>query len=197
MNQNSTNTVAKETVSKSMTLGEIVSQFPQAIETIQAFGLSCVGCGVSYQESLEDSAKVHGFSDQRVNDLVLAINKQIKDHPLPQFDGKERPLVTLTEKAAAKVKELQEKQQIKAKGLRFGAVPGGCSGYSYSLVFEEEPLASDVQVESHGVTVFIDPNQVPLLQGTIVDFVDALQGSGFKIMNPNAKSSCGCGQSFS
>jgi len=104
--------------------------------------------------------------------------------------------VALSSRAADKIRDLMQKQE-KVSGLRFAAMPGGCSGYSYVLAFEEKPTQNDEVLEEKGIRVFVDKYMLPLLQGSRVDFVDSLQGSGFKITNPNAKSSCGCGQSFS
>ena len=75
-------------------------------------------------------------------------------------------------------------------------MPGGCSGMSYGLDFEKEPESDDIVVETHGVKLFVDAESDSMLRGAVIDYVDALQGAGFKISNPNAKKTCGCGQSF-
>lgn len=191
-------TKTETVINPEMTLGEIVTQYPQAIEVIQGFGLSCVGCGVSYSESLADSARVHGFSDQKITELVSALNQKIKEDPLPVLSNAEdAPIIVVSKKAAEKIQELKQKHAPQAKGLRFGALPGGCSGFSYSLTFEENESEQDTQVQIQGITFFLNTSQMNLLRGSQIDYVDALQGSGFKIINPNAKSTCGCGQSFS
>jgi iron-sulfur cluster assembly accessory protein len=104
-------------------------------------------------------------------------------------------MVTLTEKAGAKVKEILESE--KKAGLRIYVSGGGCSGFSYGMSLEDIALADDNVIEAHGVKVFVDPQSAKMLAGIEVDYVDSLQGSGFSIKNPNAKSSCGCGHSFS
>ena len=106
-------------------------------------------------------------------------------------------IAKLTKTAAAKVKEFMELDNKKNAGLRIQVTPGGCAGYQYGLDFDEKPNTDDFTFEQHGVTVFVDPESAQLLVGTEVDFVESLHGSGFKINNPNAKSSCGCGNSFS
>ena len=82
-------------------------------------------------------------------------------------------------------------------GLRVSVVGGGCSGYQYNLDFDKEARMGDTTIDAGGINVFIDPISAGYLQGTVVDFVSGLQGTGFKFNNPNAKRSCGCGNSFS
>jgi iron-sulfur cluster assembly accessory protein len=111
-------------------------------------------------------------------------------------DGK---IVSLTEKAAAKVKEYMTEEKKEGKdgyGLRIMVVPGGCAGYQYGLDFDTQK-EGDIAVKESGLTIFVDKNSAAHLLGTTVDFVDGLHGAGFKINNPNAKQSCGCGNSFS
>ena len=111
----------------------------------------------------------------------------------------ERPmtLVSLTESAASKIKELQaEEPQGEAAVLRIAVQGGGCSGFQYALGFDRGPQQGDHEVEAHGVNVVVDPFSAPYLRGAEVDFVNGLQESGFKINNPNVTASCGCGHSF-
>jgi iron-sulfur cluster assembly accessory protein len=112
----------------------------------------------------------------------------------------ERPQVTvlsLTAKAASKVKELMAEEPAgDAEVLRVAIQGGGCSGFQYGLGFDRGSQEGDLEVEQHGVTVVVDPFSAPYLQGATIDFLDGLQESGFKIENPNATSTCGCGQSF-
>ena len=106
-------------------------------------------------------------------------------------------MISLTEDAAVKVKELIESRPHQTEGLRVGVRGGGCSGFTYFLEFAETPNKGDRELESHGVALFIDPKSYLYLMGTQVDFVDSLGGAGFKFTNPNARRTCGCGESFS
>lgn len=106
-------------------------------------------------------------------------------------------MITLTEKAGAKVKEIMGLENKGAYGLRVYVKGGGCSGFEYGMAFEEKATEEDSILEMHGVKLFIDPYSAPMLEGTEVDYIDNLQGAGFAIKNPNAKSTCGCGNSFS
>ena len=106
-------------------------------------------------------------------------------------------LVTLTETAADKVKELSAGEPDgEAEVLRIAIQGGGCSGFQYELGFDAAARDGDHHIEAHGVTIVVDPFSAPYLAGTEIDFVDALQGAGFAINNPNVEAACGCGSSF-
>jgi iron-sulfur cluster assembly accessory protein len=105
-------------------------------------------------------------------------------------------VINLTESAASQIKSMiAGDPENTGKGLRVFVEGGGCSGMQYGMVFDET-RADDVIVEAYGVPVVVDPFSVTYLRGTTIDFVDALTGGGFKILNPNARQSCGCGKSF-
>ena len=110
---------------------------------------------------------------------------------------REDTLLSLTESAAAKIKELMaEEPDGEATVLRVAIQGGGCSGFQYGLGFDREAIEGDLEFDQYGVRVVVDPFSAPYLQGASVDFVNGLQESGFKIENPNAVASCGCGHSF-
>lgn len=106
------------------------------------------------------------------------------------------PLVTMTALASTKLKEIIEKQGRTDLALRVYVTPGGCSGFSYGMTFAEGAEEGDVVAEQEGVRVVVDPMSAMYLKGAEIDYVDALMGGGFALRNPNAVSSCGCGQSF-
>jgi iron-sulfur cluster assembly accessory protein len=109
----------------------------------------------------------------------------------------EEQMLGLTAKAAEKVKEIQVAENIEASyGLRLRVVGGGCSGFAYDLYFDQL-TEMDRTLESHGVKLIVDEMSLQYLAGTTVDYVEGLQGAGFKFVNPNVKSTCGCGSSFS
>ena len=105
--------------------------------------------------------------------------------------------ISLTEVTAKKVNEIREQESIEeSMFLRVRIVGGGCSGFSYDLYFDSiTPM--DKQLVSHGVTIVIDQMSLQYLRGTEIDYLEGLQGAGFKFHNPNVKSTCGCGSSFS
>lgn len=106
-------------------------------------------------------------------------------------------MITLTDTASTKVKELIAQEGEDGLMLRVAVRPGGCSGFSYEMFFDSEREDEDLTAEYSGVTVVVDPSSAQLLDGASLDFKDGLQGAGFAINNPNAQRTCGCGQSFS
>lgn len=105
-------------------------------------------------------------------------------------------MITLTTRAAAQIRAMQEEQGASEKLLRVLVESGGCSGFQYGMSFDEAK-PDDQACESEGVRIVLDPTSAAYLAGTSIDFDDGLQGKGFEIRNPNAQSTCGCGKSFS
>jgi iron-sulfur cluster assembly accessory protein len=106
-------------------------------------------------------------------------------------------MIHVTEKAAEQIKVLMKKEGLEDHALRIAAVGGGCSGMSYKLAFEKDPGVEDKLYEEQGVRILVDKKSYIALNGTTLDYTDGLQGAGFVFQNPNAKSTCGCGSSFS
>jgi iron-sulfur cluster assembly accessory protein len=106
-------------------------------------------------------------------------------------------LVSLTPKAIEMVKAAIEQEGLKDHGIRVGVVGGGCSGFQYSMDFENSQRDGDVVLEQDGLRLYVDPMSSMYLVGVTVDYVQGLQGAGFKFHNPNARNTCGCGSSFS
>lgn len=106
--------------------------------------------------------------------------------------------VILSDAAAAEVGKFMsaEEVEVSVAGLRVSVLPGGCSGFKYSLNIEERPLEDDMVLEVNGVRVFVDGFSAPYLHGVTIDYVTSMQGSGFTFHNPNATGGCGCGSSF-
>ena len=113
----------------------------------------------------------------------------------PQID--EGSVITLTDSAISKVKELIAAESEENLALRVAVRPGGCSGFSYEMFFDTDVANDDVTTEYGGVRVVVDESSAQLLAGATLDYKDGLQQAGFSINNPNAQKTCGCGQSFS
>ena len=105
--------------------------------------------------------------------------------------------IELTGKAIAKVKEIMAQQNPQPLGLRVAVAGGGCSGFSYQMNFESQVNGIDKTFEFEGLKVIVDQASLMYLKGTKIDFVETLESSGFKFENPNVKTTCGCGSSFS
>lgn len=181
-------------VTKNMTIGDVVSKYPALAEILMDNGVHCIGCGGAFMETIEQGFKGHGMSDEEVNRIVQEMNDSLKEQGVqgePTTEG-----VTITKKAAKKLKELLHEKKKETWGLRVEVTRGGCAGMSYGLDFEKKETKEDVVIEQEGVKLFIDQESYPMVKGATIDYVDALQGAGFKISNPNAHKTCGCGQSF-
>lgn len=180
-------------ITKDMTIGDVVAKYPAVIEPLQSAGVHCVGCHVSYHETLEQGFKGHGMTDEEVNVVIERLNKAVEES---KFDESKDFIVT--SKAAEKLKEVLKENSKEGSGLRVEIVPGGCSGFQYGLELDNNTTDLDLVVEEKGVKIIITKENMNFLKGAKLDYVDSLQGGGFKISNPNIKSGsgCGCGQSF-
>ncbi len=105
--------------------------------------------------------------------------------------------IVLTDKAVEMVRDAMQREGLAGYGIRVGVQGGGCSGFQYSMDFEEKAKDGDVTLEQSGIKLYVDSMSSMYLQGVTIDYVQGLQGAGFKFNNPNAKNTCGCGSSFS
>jgi len=181
----------EKVITKDTTIGEVVAKYPAVIEPLQEAGVHCVGCHVSYSESLEGGFKGHGMSDEEIDSVIVKLNKAVEE-----YKGEEGKEFIITKKAAEKLIEVLKENSKEGSGLRVEIVPGGCSGFQYGLELDDNTTDLDLVIEDKGVKIIISKDNMQFLKGAKLDYVDSLQGAGFKISNPNANSSCGCGQSF-
>jgi iron-sulfur cluster assembly accessory protein len=180
------------TITRDMTIDDIFKKFPhkgpKLAQEITNAGLQCVGCSAATWETLEAGMYGHGMSDDEINGLVQRLN-QILD------EKEDLNTITLTPKAAQKYREILEEEGRAGWGLRFGERAAGCSGFEYFLDYAEKAKPGDLVLESQGVQIYIHHKSADRLMGAVIDYVDGLNGAGFKISNPNVKASCGCGNS--
>ena len=181
----------KQLITKGMTIGDVVAKYPSVIEPLQSAGVHCVGCHVSYDETLEQGFKGHGMSDEEVDMVIAKLNTAVEESK--HDEGKD---FIITIKASEKLKEVLKENNKEGSGLRIEIVPGGCSGSEYGLELDDKTTDMDLIFEDKGVKIIISKENMQFLKSAKLDYVDSLQGGGFKISNPNAHSSCGCGQSF-
>lgn len=191
MLEQKTNTPKKK-IHPLMTIDEILSLFPykaqRLSQEITNAGLHCVGCHAATWETLEAGMMSHGMKKEAIDNLVERLNALLEE----EVDAS---TIAVTARAASRINEFLEEEGKKGWGLRFEIVPAGCSGFEYNLEFSEKADADDTIYESSGIQVHIKKAMVPKLLGSVIDFVDGMRGSGFKITNPNVRSSCGCGTS--
>ena len=178
-------------ITRDMTIGDVVAKYPSCIGALQAAGVHCVGCHVSYFETLEQGFKGHGMSDEEIDIVISKLNVAVEESKVEEG----RDLI-ITNKAADKLKEVLKENNKESSGLRVEIVPGGCSGFQYGLELDDSTTDLDLTFEEKGVKIIISKENMQFLKGAKLDYVDSLQGGGFKISNPNAHDSCGCGQSF-
>src|SRR5438093_11637628 len=126
----------------------------------------------------------------------MIANTLNKPNGAPTFRTGDERLVKLTASAALKVSTLLTKQGRPKGVLRVSVVGGGCSGLQYKMDLQDGPANRDILVETNGIKVVVDPKSALYVTGSELDYVDALEGGGFKVKNPNAASSCSCGESF-
>jgi iron-sulfur cluster assembly protein len=124
---------------------------------------------------------------------MLNTNPQPETQPVTTS---ETPLVVLSDAAAGKLADLVAAENNPAIGLRVYVYSGGCSGFRYGMMLEDQPSGEDVTVESKGIKVYVDAQSTQYIAGSEIDYLDTLMGAGFTVNNPNAVSACGCGSSF-
>jgi iron-sulfur cluster assembly accessory protein len=127
---------------------------------------------------------------------MITASAKITSAP-PSFRVGDERLIRVTPSAAEKVSSLLTKQGRPAGVLRVAVLGGGCSGLQYKMDLQDGPANRDILVQSSGIKVVVDPKSALYVTGSELDYVEALQGGGFKVKNPNAASSCSCGESFS
>lgn len=179
-------------IHRQMTIESILSMFPfkaqKLSQEITNAGLHCVGCHAATWETLEAGMYGHGMHDEQIDRLVNRLNALLEEES-------DTSTITITPRAAKKYLEILAEEGKQGWGLRFAERMAGCNGFEYSLDYSEKALPTDDVYESQGIEIHIDKPMVGRLLGSEIDFIDGLQGSGFKISNPNVKSSCGCGTS--
>jgi iron-sulfur cluster assembly protein len=182
------------TVTRDMTIENIFSNFPhksqKLAQEITNAGLHCVGCGAATWETLEAGMLGHGFSEQEIDQLILKLNEILSEEV-------DLSSIRLTKRAAEKFRQILAEEGKEGWGLRFGDKAAGCSGFEYVLDYSEKAKPDDQVFPSHGIEIHVSQNKIDRLLGSEIDYVDGLNGSGFKVSNPKAKGSCGCGKSQS
>ena|SRR3990167_69983 len=179
-------------IARDMTIEDIFKRFPNKAQKLGQemtnAGLHCIGCSASTWETIEAGMYSHGMDDREIDGLIGRLNTILEEK-------EDLSTITITEKAAKKFLKILEEEGKSGWGLRFGEKAAGCSGFEYFLDFSEKPKVGDLILESEGIQIHLHHKSVDRLMGSVIDYVDGLQGAGFKISNPHVKSSCGCGTS--
>ncbi|MBI2151519.1 iron-sulfur cluster assembly accessory protein [Candidatus Woesearchaeota archaeon] len=179
-------------ITKESTIGEVVREYPEVVDTLMGFGVHCVGCHVSEFESLGEGFSGHGMNEEEIKEAIIKLNEVVKKHQSEQKTGE---YLSFTEMAIKKVKELCNNDETKA--LRISVEKGGCAGFSYGFSLASKAANEDKTMDISGARVFVEKEALEKMEGSTIDYIDALQGGGFKVHNPKATKHCGCGTSFS
>jgi len=183
------------TIHAQMTIEDILSLFPtkaqRLSQEITNAGLHCVGCHAATWETLEGGMLGHGKNQEEIARLVQRLNDLLREKD-PSYDFAK---IQMTPRAVEKFLEFLREEGKEGWALRFGDRMAGCSGFEYLLDYSEKATPADEVFSSNGIEIHVDRTCVDRLRGSVIDYVDGLRGGGFKISNPRAKSSCGCGSS--
>jgi len=179
-------------IHRQMTIEDIFTHFPhkaqRLAQEITNAGLHCAGCQAATWETLEAGMYGHGMSDDTIDTLVNKLNAVLDEKT-------DLTSITLTPRAARKYLEILDEEGKHGWGIRFTEEMQGCNGFQYQLDYSETAADNDAVFVSNGIEIHVDKGILPRLLGSEIDYIEGLQNSGFKVTNPNARSSCGCGSS--
>lgn len=170
-----------------------MSYFPtkaqKLAQEITNAGLHCVGCSAATWETLEAGMMGHGKTNDDIEHMLTRLNALLEE------EDANPDTITITPNGAAKFIEYAAAENKQGWGIRFAEEMAGCSGFEYTLDFSKNSQPDDEVYVSQGIEIHIKKALAPRLLGCVIDYVDGIRGSGFKITNPNVRSSCGCGSS--
>lgn len=185
----------EQLIKSETTIGEIMLRYPQLADLMTKNGIPMSGCGTPYQEQLKTVA-ASAMHDDQFGKMLSELNAEAAK--IEATKPKERPAtIEVTDAAVEKVKEIVKRQGLAGNfSLRVEVKPGGCAGYSYEFALDDEKKSGDITIEKNGLKVVVDPASAEALKGAVIDYVETLNRSGFKVDNPNAHAVCSCGSSF-
>lgn len=179
-------------IDRQMTIEEILGMFPHKAQKLSQeitnAGLHCIGCHAAVWETLEGGMLGHGKTQPQIDELVRRLNALLEE-------AVDVSSISITRRAADKFLEILSEEGKQGWGMRFAEEMAGCNGFEYVLDFSEKADKEDQIFTSNGIEIHVKKAMVPRLLGSEIDYVEGLRGSGFKVSNPNVRSSCGCGTS--
>lgn len=182
-------------IGKEMLIGELVAKYPETTEVMLSRGLHCVGCHFNPFDSIESGCRIHGISEKEMLEMLDEINEVVSTKKMPDSNGTR--LVEITPVAAKKLSEMMAAESKSGAFLRVTLDKGGCAGHSYYMEFEDAAKESDLVEKTGGISVLVEKELLEKIAGTLIDYHESLNSSGFVMRNPNAKRACGCGKSIS
>jgi iron-sulfur cluster assembly protein len=176
-------------IEKELTIDEVFQKFPSKAQKLAQImtnaGLHCVGCNASTFETIEQGMQGHGFKQKEIDSLVKELNTALEEKEEAKED------IKFTDFAAEKCKSFRKDS---SHMFKISLNKGSC-GYTYEFKFKEKKEANDIEFEDKDVKIIINKDDSAKLKGMVIDYLDGLQGAGFKMLNPNVKGTCGCGSS--
>jgi len=184
-----------EAITRDSIIGDVIKKHPEMFDALANEGIKCAGCGSAEFEPLGMGLAGHGKTEEEIDAVLDRLNSMVVKATKSALDPKTGTL-TITSAAATKLKQLLTSKEKNGYGLRISVKIGGCSGKKYEFSYENTKEEHDTVIEKDGAQFYFDEISMEQLDGSQIDYKDDLQDSGFKISNPNAKSTCGCGESF-
>lgn len=183
-----------ELIKGDLQLGEFMLKYPELSDIPVKYGIHLTGCSTPTWETLENLARSYmpGVAfDDMLKELNEAAAKLGKEKPSARPEA-----IDITPAVVNKATEIIKRENKGGFNLRIRVLPGGCAGYTYEFALDDEQTTDDVVIDKGELKVLVDKTSLQALQGSIIDYVETLQKSGFKVDNPNAKATCSCGSSF-
>lgn len=184
---------ALSTVSKDILIGDLVEQYPETVPVLLEFGIHCVGCHASPYETLEQGMKGHGMSDEDVNSALEKLNAALAEKA-PEVPVIEGAKVTFSETGEQMLKQFLVAE--KKTALRLHVKVGGCAGSTYVFDLVDKGEEGDYVFEQNGAKLFVAQDSMEKVNGSTIEYKHSLTDAGFKVTNPQAQATCGCGISF-
>lgn len=183
----------KVRIDRHMTIESILAMFPQKAQRLSQeitnAGLHCIGCHAATWETLEAGMLGHGKTEEEIERLLERLNALLEEAEA------DPTTITMTQRAVNKFIKILEEEGKQGWALRFADKMAGCNGFEYVLDYSEKATEEDEIFHSHGIEIHVNKGMLKRLLGSEIDYIDGLQGSGFKISNPHVRSACGCGSS--
>jgi iron-sulfur cluster assembly protein len=180
-------------ITADMTISDVVVQYPAATEVFLEYGLHCVGCHVAYWETIKQGAQGHGMTDEEIDMMIRDANAIVSSQEHSVVEAGDDDPLKFTQSALQRIKQFATEQSY----FKISIEDGGCAGQHYVFAMTDTLGEDDIVLVKDGQKICIGIEDLPALKGSTIDYIDTLQESGFKVFNPQAEKTCGCGSSFS
>jgi iron-sulfur cluster assembly accessory protein len=180
-------------ITDDMTISDVVAKYPSATEVFLEYGLHCVGCHVAYWETIRQGAQGHGMTDEEIDMMIRDANAVISSMEHTPVESTDSDPIKITPSALNRIKQFATADSY----FKIAIEDGGCAGQHYVFALTDTLGTDDIVLVKDGQKICVSIEDLPALKGCTVDYIDTLQEAGFKVYNPQAQTTCGCGSSFS